>query len=382
MKKIIFILIILTPSLLISQNREYEDIFLGSFWDFYTPNFLNTQSNGKGYTGIASDGDISSIIINPASVNLDNKYQVNIQYTYKTKQPWLQSIGISDLALKQQLFSGSVGFGYRINKNAQTGFIYNNPAGMYFDIGEVIRTDEFGNELGRYNAYYDISKHSFNIPFIYSYKNFSAGINLNFIYSVITIPGESVTSISHPDGYYNGEKFRGKTTYFKGDLGIIHKFNNGISLGLTLSTGGKSKVTYTYPDNIQEDNIKSTIPWKAGVGIQFQIPKTTWKFSADYRFVNNSEIDKLKNRNDFYFGIENTITKNLNLRAGFFTLFDFRNDKITWGEPVGNYDQYFITLGGSYKLKKVAVNIALLTSEFSSGTIKNTYVNGGLTFNF
>jgi hypothetical protein len=92
----------------------------------------------------------------------------------------------------------------------------------------------------------------------------------------------------------------------------------------------------------------------------------------------------LKDRHDAHIGFEGDITNNWILRGGFLTLLDYRNTHpdFEWLDPIGDYDQYFITFGAGYTHKNFAANIAVLTSQFSPGIIKNTYVNGGLTFNF
>jgi hypothetical protein len=110
--------------------------------------------------------------------------------------------------------------------------------------------------------------------------------------------------------------------------------------------------------------------------------KTTWKFGLDYSYMGTNVSEYLNDRHDVHLGVENDITKNWTLRAGFFTLLDYRDDDGNWIEERGEYDQYFVTLGGGYKQKSFAANFALLSSGFSGGIIKNTYINGGLTFNF
>ncbi len=384
MKKIIFALIIflLFGKNTFTQYATGEDIFITPFWDFYTTNYLSTQSSGKGFTGIASENDISGILLNPASINIPNKYQFNVQYTYKTRQQWLPSILPSQLALKNQLFSGSVGIGYRINKKFQTGFIYNNPSSLYFDLGTGIRTDEFGNELARYDLYYDLVNHSFNVPLVYTSNEFSLGLNLNYLISRYIIPREGISSIGSPDGYATGDDFSATASIFKANAGFIYNFMNGLSIGATVSRGGKSNVKYKYPDGKEESNVKVNFPWKAGFGFQYSLPKASWKINADYNFSNNSVQNNLKDRHDFHFGVENVLNKNWTVRGGFFTLLDYRNNNVMWLDPVGEYNQYFLTLGTSYQKNNFVFNLAVLTSQISTGIIKNTYVNAGMTFNF
>lgn len=74
--------------------------------------------------------------------------------------------------------------------------------------------------------------------------------------------------------------------------------------------------------------------------------------------------------------------KNLSVRTGFFTLKDYRSGD-NYIDPIGQYDEYFLTLGGTYKFKNFSASIAVLDSHIlSTGLIKQTLVNGGLTMDF
>jgi len=374
------ICLLMFPSSIAFSQSDHEDIMINPFWDFYSFNYLSTQSSGKGFTGVASENDISGVIINPASINIEKKFQINAQYTYKSNQPWLPALGISDISLKQQTFSGSLGFGYRINKNFQIGFLYNNPSGYYFDLGEFIITDEFGNEIGRYDAYYNFTQHTFNLPFVYSGGGFKVGTNLSYSVYRNATPG-FITTIQNPEGYLYEDDIAGKTELLRAQLGFIYSSNFGLSIGSSVTSGGKSIVKYKFPTGF-EPFMDASFPWKVTAGVQYKVPKTSWFLNADYNYFGTSVRDNLRDRHDFHFGIENSINKSWTLRAGFFTLFDYRSDEVNWVDPVGEYDQYFATFGGSYKNKGITVNLAVLTSEFSGGMIKNTLVNGGLTFDF
>ena len=376
MKKISLILMFVLSFEITSQTNE--DNTISSFWDFYGNNYLNTIAAGRGFTGVASENDISGIILNPATIELKTKYQVNAQYTFKTKQSWLSS---DNLGLKQQLFSGSVGLGFRINKYFQTGFVYNNPTGWYMG-SEVIRTDEFGNEIGRYDFYINTQNHSFNLPLTYTNKNFKAGLNLNYAYSRYTIPKEGVFKNYPPFEYTTGNDFTASGSIFKLQAGFVFIILNNLSLGAKIEIGGTSNIKYIYPDGVTTDSMISKHPWRISSGIQYLIPKSSWKLLFYYNYSNTSESILLNDRYDINFGIENEINRNLIIRGGFFTLSDYRNKGIEWLEPVSRYNQFFLTFGFSYNEKNMTLNLAVLSSQLSPGSIKNIYINGGVTFNF
>ncbi|HPS64709.1 MAG TPA: hypothetical protein PK447_03965 [Ignavibacteria bacterium] len=67
-------------------------------------------------------------------------------------------------------------------------------------------------------------------------------------------------------------------------------------------------------------------------------------------------------RNDFNIGLDYLLNKNINLRTGFFTLL---NKQIYDSSIIAEnlLDQYFLTLGGSYRYKDFSFELAILSSE-------------------
>lgn len=204
------------------NSQEYEDSFINPTWDFYSFNYLNTPSAGRGFTGIAAQNDISGNLLNPASINLESKYQVNLQYTYKTSNNWLP-IFFPDTYIEHQVFSGSAAFGYRINKYFQTGLIYSNPASMRYSIDEI----SFIN--GSSGEFYDnVVFHSISVPLVYQEKNYSLGLSISYILTKTTSAGDP--SIQ-PDGT------TAASWMIRGQAGFIYNFAGGLSIGAKSADG-------------------------------------------------------------------------------------------------------------------------------------------------
>lgn len=368
-------LFLLSISVLRSQSGNLQDGILNPYWDFYAKNYLNGNCSGKGNTGIASENGIWGVMLNPGTLQTDTKFQFNIQYSYKTSQPWLRNVGLTnEMNLQQNWpFSGSAGLAYKINKNFQTGFIYSNPTSMNFSLGKIIRTDEFGNEISSYDGLEKYSIHSFIIPFVFNIKNFSAGINLSYsLYRNVTNLEFSVNS--------DGTTF--KFNRFNASLGITLMPYKGLRFGAVFTPGFKTNVDINIANVIPNT---SNFPWKAGLGIEYQIAKSNVKLSADYNYANISSVStSYRDRHNINIGAEYALKNNLTLQAGLFTIFDNRKDVsgIRWIDPVGEYTQYFVTFGASMKVKNFNINASILDSHISPGIIKNTYVNIGLTSNF
>ncbi len=365
-------IILLTGNLFSQSNSAPPtDQMMNPFWDFYATNYLNGPSAGMGNTGVASENNISGVNINPASLNMQkNRYQFSVQYDYKSTQPWLTGLNVGNINLKQNYFSGSAAFGFRVNKYFQTGVVYSNPASLYLDLGAIIQTNEFGAEIGRYDGYEKYAIQSFSVPLVFTIKKFSVGLNLNYSYFSNALSlgtaGDAVGSF----GKFNGQ------------FGVQFRPSERLSFGLAVTPELRAEFKYTLPAGGTDAGERSIYPWKLAAGVQYIIPESRLRFEADYNYARTKALDELKDRNDFNFGAEYMVNEKYSVRAGFFTLRDYRNPNLQFGDPIGNYDQYFVTIGGSMKLKKMQFDLSLLDSHISQGTIKNTYVNAGISYNF
>jgi long-subunit fatty acid transport protein len=361
-----------------SYSTPPTDQTINPFWDFYATNYLNGPSAGMGNTGVASDNSISGVSLNPASLNLQkDKSQLSVQFTYKTTQPWMENLGFGGLDLKPYFLSVSAAFAYRINKHWQTGLVYSNPASMYFS-EQIIRTDEFGNEIGRYDAYQKYAIHSITVPLVFSLEKFRFGINFNYsIYS-----NRENLPVGGAGGTITNTDFNGSFGKFNAQFGILFLPINNFSIGVAVTPELRAEYSYNYPSFVSDQSVRAIFPWKLAAGMEYRIQKSGWRFDADYNYARTKALDGLKDRNDVNIGAEYTVNQQYKVRAGFFTLFDFRKDSPFLTDPAGFYDQYFVTVGGSMKLKHMQIDLSILDSHISQRTIKNTYINAGISYNF
>ena len=369
MKNLIIVLCVLIISSIQLLSQQVEDVMINRFWSFYSDNFLNAVSSGKGNTGTAGLGDMSSIILNPASLNIPGKYSASVQYTYKTNQPWLEFLGLDDLYLRQNMFSGSAGFGYRINKNFQTGFLYSNPHSLTLNIGTIIITNEFGEEIGRYDGNEKYVLHSFSVPLVYNIKWFRAGVILNY-------------SLHRRYMSMGDSDYTGKFDRFNIQAGIIVNPIKELSIGASFTPGDSGAVENSYPSIASEETTQAEIPFRISAGAEYTVKGNIVKLAADYIYTNLSSREGLKDRHEIHFGFEYFVNKNWTVRSGFFNITDPRELPGNYGNPQDNYDQIFLTIGATYKIKEFEGSIGIMDSHISPGVLKNTFINGGVTFNF
>lgn len=372
MKTLIFAL----TALLFSLNlfSQPYDVMINPFWNFYSDNYTDAVSGGMGFAGISTSGDITSANINPASLNLPGKFQAALQYNFKTTQQWGVKFGFNDVYLKNYIYSGSAAFGYRINKMLQTGLIYNNPRSMNFYIADIVITNEFGEELGRTDAYDKYVHHKITIPLVFRYKILSLGIGLNY-------------NINRRYFKYSDTGIlTAKFDKFNIHAGMIISPFKELSIGVTFKPGLSGDAEHTTDENINTQTEKVILPLEFGAGISVNLMKGKLKIAADYNYLNSSANTNndygLKDIHRINTGVEYTVNKQWQIRAGFFNQPDPRKNKNTINDIMTDYNQYFLTAGASYVTKKMKLSFAIMDSHISSGDIKLTILNGGFTYNF
>lgn len=377
MKKSVFVLFLiigLNFNFVYSQSdgpRASEDYLMTPSWEYYSDNMLSTISAGKGNTGIAGFGDLSSLTLNPASVNINKKYQIFAGLTYKTVVDFPYNYHQS---LKNNFPTCIIGGIYKINKNLQTGFVYRNDF--------AFKNEYILSSLTGENITSKFITHNFTVPVIYNYKWFSAGVNLNLIYFRGEVKGLISTELQ-PEGYY--EETFANLWRFIPQFGATFSPRKEFSFGFTI-TPAFNDSTEWHRETFSNADLKSPVkyPWRLGVGTEVKLLKERLKLSFDYHFEKTSVINQLKDKSNFNFGVEYQIEDNFIVRGGFFTLRDFRDysNYISVGDEI-IYEQSFITLGGTYKYKGYSFSLALMDSHLTgNSSVSHTKLNGGISFDF
>lgn len=288
-------------------------------------------------------------------------------------------MGINDIFLKQNQPSGGVFFGYKINDKFQTGFSYRNDINFKLDMGMMIITNEFGQILDSANLYNTFNTHTFTFPFVYKTKFINAGININYILYAGYEMGFTYSPTKQVDL---------NTTFgrFVPEAGIQISLIPELTFGMTYSQGFDKKIVKewsTVIPNTINDTTDTHFPSKFGAGVSVKLLNEMLKLSADFRFENTSRNKYLKDRYDYYFGVEYSFSNNWKIRTGFFTLFDFRDEAGNYADPVGTYDQYFLTFGWGYKYKDFGFDLSFMNSTiFSDSKVGHSNLNGSVSYNF
>jgi len=372
-KKIIcfFVTALLFTGFDFCQGQILGDHLSNPKWEYYSENLLSTVAAGKGYAGTGSLGDLSFININPACIEIEEgkRLQVYAGATIKT------NIAVFSDNPNYHVSSGfpsvMVGGIYKIGKDFTSGFLYYNDFSF---------ADEYNS-----SSHQDISRfatHSLTLPVIYS-KGF---IRFGAYLSVINFRGfvsGLYTSAVNPEGYYS--EAHSELWKIMSRFGAYISPADFLSFGLTYSPGFTDKNDW-FMDGSSVKYASNNVyhPDRFGAGAECRVLNNKLKFSCDYIFSRTSSLEYLRDRNNFHLGIEYIKNKDITLRCGMFTLFDFRkmtNDVIIWSEAADAYRELFLTAGGSYKFKNYIFNFAVMDSHIIKSNVSHTKFNGSILLN-
>lgn len=191
----------------------------------------DSRASGMGNTGVALADNASAIFWNPAGLAFQSKNQVNI-----THANWLP-------AFNADLFYDNLVGTYNIDK---IGIIGGHIT--FLNLGEQIRTDETGGELGRFNSF------EISTGLSYGYQlseNFAVGTGLRYIYSSLA------------DGTVGGQKVNPGSSIGL-DLAALYKSNSfniinrqaSFNAGINLSNIGPG---LQYTDNANKDPLPTML---------------------------------------------------------------------------------------------------------------------------
>ncbi len=211
----------------------------------YSVSFLtiapDSRAGAMGDVGAATSADYNSMRWNPAKYAfIDSDMGVSVSYT-----PWLRNL-VNDINL------GYLSFYKRIdNKQTVAATL------LYFDLGDIQFTDEFGEYNGQHTPY----EMSIDVAYARSFsERISGGIAFRYIRSDIT-GGAFVGDAETKPG--NAAAADISMYYINDDIQIAEK-NGTFSFGINISNIG-NKISYT---EIEKDFLPANL--KLGVAYKYE----------------------------------------------------------------------------------------------------------------
>ena len=174
MKRVFFVFLLIVTSVISLQAQGYYDEVAGQEGSRVITTAVpfqiiapDARSGGMGEVGVSSDPDASSMHWNPAKYAfIDKKFGFALSYS-----PWLRAL-VNDINLAYL-----AGY-YKIDDRQTVAATL-----LYFSLGEIMFTNEFGDDIGTYNP------NEFSLDATYSRKFsevISGAVAARFIYSNLT----------------------------------------------------------------------------------------------------------------------------------------------------------------------------------------------------
>ncbi|KXK41000.1 MAG: hypothetical protein UZ05_CHB002003203 [Chlorobi bacterium OLB5] len=317
------------------------------------PNSLNA---GMGETGTGMINDASAMFWNPAGLGFQKGAQVSI-----THSPWLPGLGLSDL-----FYDYLAGKYYMKKLKGTLGVSI-----TYLNIGKIIQTDEFGNEIGNYQAFDGALAVGYGTKVT---KDLGVGVVTRFIYSKLAVDpvaGEQGTGTAYDLSFDISMLYRPSKTKLK-------FLNNRFGVGINLSNIGP-KVTYV--DNDQAD----PLPTNLRLGLAYDLYQSEFNnltLTADFAKLlvkrrENGESDPVYKGiftsfsggfNDVMKSIQSSVgaeywygnPKLIGLRGGFFY------------EDPDKGKRKFITLGASIRYSMYGFDFSYINTIEENHPLANT----------
>jgi hypothetical protein len=252
MKRGFFVLLLIVTSVISihAQNNNYYDEVAGQEGSRVITTAVpfqiiapDARSGGMGEVGVASDPDASSMHWNPAKYAfIDKKFGFALSYS-----PWLRAL-VNDINLAYL-----AGY-YKIDDRQTVAATL-----LYFSLGDITFTDEFGEDLGTYNP----NEFSFDATYSRKFSEVISGaVAARFIYSNLTqgqfVQGAETnagTSIAADAAVYYQKEV---------DLGNI---GSVVTWGINLSNIG-NKISYS-KTAIKKDFIPTNLRLGGGLKMNF-----------------------------------------------------------------------------------------------------------------
>jgi type IX secretion system protein PorV len=217
------------------------------------PNSLNA---GMGETGTGLVNDAAAMFWNPAGLAYQKGIQISI-----THSQWLPGLGLSDL-----FYDFLAGKYYMKKLKGTLGFSI-----TYLNIGKIIKTDEFGNEIGDYQAFDGALAVGYGTKVT---KDLGIGVVTRFIYSKLAVDpvaGEKGTGTTYDLSFDISGLWRPTKTKLK-------FINNRLGIGINLSNIGPKVV---YVDADQADPLPTNLRLGFGYDI-YQSEFNNVTLTADF----------------------------------------------------------------------------------------------------
>ena len=345
--------------------------FSNPFYDSFARNFTGTIAAGRGYTGVATMGDISTLCLNPAT-NLPDSAKIVAELNIK---PQINADGyVTEASYTSLAPLGLVAVGMGIGHGFSAGLAYNNPRSIRLDDFSMFKNQGAAIEQ-RFPAYY---LHQFSASLAHHRGPLHLGLNLH---NQLHFVDDNIFWGSY-------DRVREYAYSLRIQPGIIYE-TSAVNLGLT----GTLPSSFNWDLRHADYKVKQPLELSAGVAY------TTSRMSlaAEAQWEQTSKVDEaFDDRLSLKAGFEKYLGW-LSYRVGYMYIPEVFSGEISLpvdesmeADPSPDWDsvpdsliietnnQHYATLGLSYMHRDGAIHLALVQSL--SNKAPHTQVNLSLSF--
>jgi hypothetical protein len=154
-------------------------MYLQSFYDYYSDNYIGTVNVGRGYTGTSVMGNIENVLLNPAAFKTENSY---MYCEFMVKVPIDDMNTVTEEKLANNSFLGMMGVSKKINDYLCLGISYSAVKSIEFDRISIELMQEPGNYENRFPS---LNNNVLTLTAAYQFGTVSLGLNiLNHFYRI------------------------------------------------------------------------------------------------------------------------------------------------------------------------------------------------------
>jgi len=370
---VIFALIMLAGSLAAQTDEGLEltqPQFLNPFYDSFARNFTGTMAAGRGHTGVATLGDITTFSLNPAT-NLPDSAKIVMELNIK---PQINAVGYAtEASYTSPNPLGLLAVGMGIRQNLSIGLAYSNPRSIRLE-DYTIFINQGGAMVQRFPSYY---LHQLTANVAYHRGPAHLGLNLH----------NQFHYIDDPIFLRTYDRIRDHVYSFRVQPGLLYELpfcNVGLSA--------------TLPSNFDWDQKYASYEVKQPLELNAGVAYTTSRMNLalDGQWEQFSKVnDAFDDRYTLKAGFEKYLGW-LSYRLGYMYSSEVFSGKIMLPQNTFNPDesvfwndvadslmidannQHFATVGLSYMHRDGAIHLALIQSLSSKAP--QTQLNLSLSF--
>jgi len=265
MKKL-FVVFVLVTLMLIGTGNVFAQGEAAAEFLLIAP---GARPGGMGETNVAIADDATATYWNPAGLGFLTNKEISLMHTN-----WLPEFNLPDLYYD---------FGSYVHPMEGWGTF--GVHAIYLNLGESVRTDEEGEEIGKFFSYQMAFGASYGTQLN---ENLSLGITMKYIYLKLADRGTGA------------EKGSGSGSSIGVDLGVLYKFNMlpKLSFGANLSNIGP-KIAFVDEDQADPlpTNLKVGFAYKV---LESEFNKLTLSFDANKLLVVKKSAEEGDKSDPFY----------------------------------------------------------------------------------